>query len=85
MVVIYGSETPAVRKRLAPIRRRYPHWRIWRGVGGLFYARKYLTSPPRILRRPTLRELGTELRKEAPPATAPEPCPEWFTNLTGKA
>ena len=36
-------------------------WRIWRGVSGLWYARKLKTSPPRVLRQPTREDLLAEL------------------------
>ena len=32
------------------IEREYPHWHCWRGIAGLVYARRLLSSPPVVLR-----------------------------------
>ena len=29
---------------------RYPHWEIWQGVSGLWYARRRGSSPPVVLK-----------------------------------
>jgi len=33
-----------------PYAREFPHWRVWRGVAGLIYARRLKASPPRVVR-----------------------------------
>lgn len=33
-----------------PYAREFPHWHVWRGIAGLLYARRLMTSPPRVLR-----------------------------------
>lgn len=36
-------------------------WHYWRGVSGLFYARRKLSSPPIVLRGETLEELRDQV------------------------
>jgi hypothetical protein len=33
-----------------PYAREFPHWRVWRGVAGVLYARRVKASPPRVVR-----------------------------------
>lgn len=33
-----------------PYAGEFPHWHIWRGIAGVLYARRLLSSPPRVLR-----------------------------------
>jgi hypothetical protein len=35
---------------LDDVAAEFPHWHVWRGIAGLVYARKPLTSPPVVLR-----------------------------------
>jgi len=42
-----------------PYAPEFPHWHVWRGVAGLFYARRPRSSPPKVVRGrdlTTLRE-----------------------------
>jgi hypothetical protein len=36
-------------------------WHYWRGVSGLYYARRKLSSPPVVLRGKTLEELREQV------------------------
>jgi hypothetical protein len=33
-----------------PYAPEFPHWHVWRGVAGLFYARRPRSSPPKVVR-----------------------------------
>jgi hypothetical protein len=33
-----------------PYAQQFPHWHVWRGVAGLFYARRPRSSPPKVVR-----------------------------------
>jgi hypothetical protein len=40
-----------------------PGWHYWRGVSGLFYARRVRSSPPIVLRAETLDGLREQVRE----------------------
>jgi hypothetical protein len=40
-----------------PYAPEFPHWHVWRGVAGLFYARRPRSSPPRVVRGKDLTTL----------------------------
>jgi hypothetical protein len=40
----------------------FPAWHWWRGVSGLYYARRVKSSPPVVLRAETLDELREQVR-----------------------
>ncbi len=44
-----GQQRPAV-LTLETVQAEFPRWEVWRGIAGLVYARKLLTSPPVVLR-----------------------------------
>jgi len=48
---------------LARLLRKYPHWQAWRGVSGIWYARRPKSSPPIVLRGETPGELASLVRK----------------------
>lgn len=31
-------------------REEYPYWWVWQGVSGLYYARRIMSSPPKVVR-----------------------------------
>lgn len=33
-----------------PFAAEFPHWHVWRGINGLVYARRALSSPPVVVR-----------------------------------
>ena len=39
---------------LLSIEADYPGWVAWRGVGGLLYARRVKSSPPKVVRAPDI-------------------------------
>lgn len=41
----------------------FPRWHVWRGIAGLLYARRLMSSPPRVVRGQDPAELR-ELIKE---------------------
>jgi hypothetical protein len=42
---------------IADIPRTFPHWEAWKGISGLLYARRRMTSPPVVLRAEDARDL----------------------------
>ena len=47
---------------LADIERDFPRWHAWRGVSGLFYSSRGMTSPPVVLRDENTTELRAQIR-----------------------
>ncbi len=41
----------------------FPHWHVWRGIAGLLYARRLMSSPPRVLRSQDPLELRDQIRQ----------------------
>jgi len=51
-------------QELDRLRRRFRDWQIWQGVGSAgWYARRRRTSPPRVIRQPTLEDLRAEMEQ----------------------
>jgi len=40
----------------------YPGWHVWRGISGLVYARKLMSSPPVIMRDHSVDGLASQIR-----------------------
>jgi hypothetical protein len=40
----------------------FPHWHVWRGVSGLLYARRPLTSPPIVVRATDVEDLRDQIK-----------------------
>ena len=55
----------------------YPGWHTWKGVSGVWYARRPLTSPPVILRSATPEGLAGEIRR----AEAERAAGRWYVPL----
>lgn len=45
-------------------RRQYRGWWVWRGIAGLHYGRKLLTSPPRVVRGEDPEDLRDQIKRE---------------------
>jgi hypothetical protein len=58
-----SSPPPAPHDPLAVLRGQFPHWEAWRGVSGLLYARRRMTSPPAVLRDVTGEGLARQIRE----------------------
>jgi len=59
--------------------REFPHWYVWRGVAGHYYARVRRMSPPRVVRAPNAEDLRDEItRVELSPR--PVPSRPYFRN-----
>lgn len=52
-----GSQEQA----LAALAEAFPCWHTWAGVGGLLYARRLNSSPPRVVRATTPEQLRAEI------------------------
>ena len=47
---------------LAEIEREWPRWHTWKGIAGLLYARRNMTSPPVLVRDENATELLAQIR-----------------------
>jgi hypothetical protein len=46
-----------------PYAREFPHWHVWRGIAGLLYARRLMSSPPRVVRSQDPVELLDQIKR----------------------
>jgi hypothetical protein len=46
-----------------PYAAEFPHWHVWRGVGGLVYARRPRTSPPVVVRAEDAAGLRDQVKR----------------------
>jgi hypothetical protein len=46
-----------------PYTPEFPHWRVWRGVAGLLYARRPRSTPPRVVRGRDTGDLRDRIRQ----------------------
>ena len=46
-----------------PYAAEFPHWHVWRGVCGQFYARRLRTSPPIVVRGENAVDLPDKIRQ----------------------
>jgi hypothetical protein len=46
-----------------PYAPEFPYWHVWRGVGGLVYARRPRTSPPLVVRADNPADLLAQIRR----------------------
>jgi hypothetical protein len=58
-----ASHQPAPNDPLAVLRGRFPGWEAWRGVSGLLYVRRRMSSPPVVLRDVTGEGLARQIRE----------------------
>ena len=42
----------------------FPRWHVWRGIAGLLYARRLMSSPPRVVRGHDRRTTGSDQETE---------------------
>jgi hypothetical protein len=47
---------------LADIEAEFPGWHAWKGIAGLCYARKMLSSPPVVIRAEDAVDLRDQIR-----------------------
>jgi hypothetical protein len=58
-LVVSDSEAPD----WWPYAREFPHWHVWRGIAGLLYARRLMSSPPRVVRSQDPVELLDQIKR----------------------
>jgi hypothetical protein len=46
-----------------PYAPEFPNWHVWRGVAGVLYARRLLSSPPRVVRSMNAEDLRDRIRQ----------------------
>jgi len=73
-----ASRQPAPHDPLAVLHGQFPGWEAWRGVSGLLYIRRRMTSPPVVFRGYTAkaspsRSASTRHADGDPPAGSPGP------------
>ena len=44
-----------------PYAHEFPYWHVWRGIAGLLYARRLMSSPPRVVRSQDPVELREQI------------------------
>jgi hypothetical protein len=67
-----ASHQPAPHDPLTVLRGQFPGWEAWRGVSGLLYVRRRMSSPPVVFRGYTPKSLAEQIREyEAPAVTRP--------------
>jgi hypothetical protein len=47
---------------VAQLRREFPGWHVWKGIAGLWYARRLDTSPPIVVHDENTTELRAQIR-----------------------
>jgi hypothetical protein len=47
---------------LADVTTEFPRWHTWKGISGLVYASRNLTSPPAVVRGEDPRDLIDQIR-----------------------
>jgi hypothetical protein len=58
-----ASPQPAPHDPLAVLRGQFPGWEAWRGVSGLLYVRRRMSSPPVVFRGYTAKSLAEQIRE----------------------
>ena len=49
---------------LNELKHAYPRWHFWRGLSGVLYASRLMTSPPVVKRSPTVEGLRDQVEAE---------------------
>jgi hypothetical protein len=57
-----ASTQPAPHDPLTALRGQFPGWEAWRGVSGLLYVRRRMSSPPVVFRGYTAKSLAEQIR-----------------------
>ena len=58
-----SPQPPLPHDPLAVLRGRFPGWECWRGVSGLLYVRRRMSSPPVVFRGYTAQSLAEQIRE----------------------
>ena len=82
---VSGHEAPGVQETIPEWwshAGEFPHWYVWQGVAGYFYARVPRTSPARVVRAPTVEGLRDEIRRAESPARPVTEAPTWSASTS---
>ena len=58
----HPSPQHALHDPLAVLRGQFPGWECWRGVSGILYVRRRMSSPPVVFRGYTAKSLAEQIR-----------------------
>jgi hypothetical protein len=58
-----SSPQPAPHDPLVVLRGQFPGWECWRGVSGILYVRRRMSSPPVVFRDVTGEGLAHQIRQ----------------------
>jgi hypothetical protein len=47
---------------LDDVEREWPRWHVWKGISGLVYAKRGMTSPPAVVRGEDAMDLRDQIR-----------------------
>jgi hypothetical protein len=59
----HPSLQPVPHDPLTALRGQFPGWEAWRGVSGLLYVRRRMSSPPVVFREYTAKSLAEQIRE----------------------
>jgi hypothetical protein len=59
----HPSPQPPPHDPLAVLRGQFPGWETWRGVSGLLYVRRRMSSPPVVFRGYTAEAVAAQIRE----------------------
>jgi hypothetical protein len=58
-----AGHQPAPHDPLTALRGQFPGWEAWRGISGLLYVRRRMSSPPVVFRGYTAKSLAGQIRE----------------------
>jgi hypothetical protein len=68
-----ASHQPAPHDPLTALRGQFPGWEAWRGVSGLLYVRRRMSSPPVVFRGWTAEAVAKQIHEHEQRRARPSP------------
>jgi hypothetical protein len=65
-----SPQPPPPRDPLTVLRGQFPGWECWRGVSGILYVRRRMSSPPVVFRGYTTKSLAEQIRARGAPTVS---------------